>query len=80
MPCLKMANPELLTSVLGDIASLRGDAGDRQGRGARRIEPSGVLPPAGNPEFAAVASALKVLGPRLSVATGLGEPEPLALR
>ncbi|SRR6266446_3521503 len=65
---LEDGDPELLKLVLGDIARSKGMTEIAKAAGLARSNLYKALSPAGNPEFATVASVLKALGLRLSVA------------
>jgi probable addiction module antidote protein len=64
---LEEGDPELLKLVLGDIARSRGMTEIARKAGLGRPSLYKALSPAGNPEFATVASVLNALGLRLSV-------------
>jgi probable addiction module antidote protein len=65
---LEDGDPELLKAALGDIARSKGMTDIAKAAGLARSNLYKALSPAGNPEFATVASVLKALGLRLSVA------------
>ena len=65
---LEDGDPELLKLVLGDIARSKGMTEIAKAAGLARSNLYKALSPDGNPEFATVASVLKALGLRLSVA------------
>ena len=65
---LEDGDPELLKLVLGDIARSKGMTEIAKEAGLGRSSLYRALSPDGNPEFATVASVLKALGLRLSVA------------
>ena len=65
---LEDGDPELLKLVLGDIARAKGMTEIAKAAGLGRSSLYRALSPDGNPEFATVASVLKALGLRLSVA------------
>jgi probable addiction module antidote protein len=61
-------DPELLKDALGAIARSKGMTDIAKEAGLGRSSLYRALSPGGNPEFATVASVLKALGLRLSVA------------
>ena len=61
-------DPGLLKAALGDIARAKGMTEIARAAGLGRANLYKALSPDGNPEFATVASVLKALGLRLSVA------------
>lgn len=61
-------DPELLKDALGVIARSQGMTDIAKAAGLSRSSLYKALSPDGNPEFATVASVLKALGLRLSVA------------
>jgi probable addiction module antidote protein len=65
---LEDGDPELLKDALGAIARSQGMTEIAREAGLSRSSLYKALSPAGNPEFATVASVLKALGLRLSVA------------
>jgi probable addiction module antidote protein len=65
---LEDGDPELLKAALGDIARSKGMTDIAKAAGLGRSNLYKALSPDGNPEFATVASVLKALGLRLSVA------------
>lgn len=65
---LEDGDPELLKAALGDIARSKGMTEIAKAAGLGRSSLYRALSPDGNPEFATVASVLKALGLRLSVA------------
>jgi probable addiction module antidote protein len=65
---LEDGDPELLKAALGDIARSKGMTEIARAAGLGRSNLYKALSPDGNPEFATVASVLKALGLRLSVA------------
>jgi probable addiction module antidote protein len=65
---LEDGDPELLKAALGDIARSKGMTEIAREAGLGRSSLYRALSPDGNPEFATVASVLKALGLRLSVA------------
>src|SRR5258707_13978041 len=65
---LEDGDPELLKLVLGDIARSKGMTQIAKEAGLGRSSLYRALSPDGNPELATVASVLKALGLRLSVA------------
>jgi probable addiction module antidote protein len=65
---LEDGDPELLKAALGDIARSKGMTELAKTAGLGRSSLYRALSPDGNPEFATVASVLKALGLRLSVA------------
>jgi probable addiction module antidote protein len=65
---LEDGDPELLKLALGAIARSKGMTGIAKEAGLARSSLYRALSPDGNPEFATVASVLKTLGLRLSVA------------
>jgi probable addiction module antidote protein len=65
---LEDGDPEVLKDALGAVARSRGMAEIAREAGLSRSSLYRALSPAGNPEFATVASVLKALGLRLSVA------------
>src|SRR5215470_3347659 len=65
---LEDGDPELLKDALGAIARSKGMTEIAKESGLGRSSLYRALSPAGNPEFATVASVLKALGLRLSVA------------
>jgi probable addiction module antidote protein len=65
---LEDGDPELLKLVLGDIARSKGMTEIAKAAGLARSNLYKALSPDGNPEFTTVASVLKALGLRLSVA------------
>lgn len=65
---LEDGDPELLKVALGDIARSQGMTEIAKEAGLSRSSLYKALSPDGNPEFATVASVLKALGLRLSVA------------
>jgi probable addiction module antidote protein len=71
---LEDGDPELLKLVLGDIARSKGMTEIARGAGLGRSSLYRALSPHGNPEFATVASVLKALGLRLSVARERAKP------
>ena len=65
---LEDGDPELLKDALGAIARSKGMTDIAKEAGLGRSSLYRALSPGGNPEFATVASVLKALGLRLSVA------------
>src|SRR5215471_17591749 len=65
---LEDGDPELLKDALGAIARSKGMTEIAKEAGLGRSSLYRALSPNGNPEFATVASVLKALGLRLSVA------------
>jgi probable addiction module antidote protein len=65
---LEDGDPELLKLALGNVARSKGMAGIAKEAGLGRTSLYRALSPDGNPEFATVASVLKTMGLRLSVA------------
>ena len=65
---LEDGDPELLKDALGAIARSKGMTDIAKEAGLGRSSLYRALSPDGNPEFATVASVLKALGLRLSVA------------
>jgi probable addiction module antidote protein len=65
---LEDGDPELLKDALGAIARSKGMTDIAKAAGLGRSSLYRALSPGGNPEFATVASVLKALGLRLSVA------------
>jgi probable addiction module antidote protein len=65
---LEDGDPALLKAALGDIARSKGMTEIAKEAGLSRSSLYKALSPNGNPEFATVASVLKALGLRLSVA------------
>src|SRR5215813_8734427 len=65
---LEDGDPELLKLALGTIARSKGMTEIAKEAGLGRSSLYRALSPEGNPEFATVASVLKALGLRLSVA------------
>jgi probable addiction module antidote protein len=65
---LEDGDPELLKDALGAIARSKGMTEIAKEAGLGRSSLYRALSPDGNPEFATVASVLKALGLRLSVA------------
>src|SRR5215470_11658161 len=65
---LEDGDPELLKLVLGDVARSKGMTEIAKTAGLGRSSLYRALSPDGNPEFATVASVLRALGLRLSVA------------
>ena len=65
---LENGDPELLKDALGAIARSKGMTEIAKEAGLGRSSLYRALSPDGNPEFATVASVLKALGLRLSVA------------
>jgi len=65
---LEDGDPELLKDALGAIARSKGMTNIAKEAGLGRSSLYRALSPDGNPEFATVASVLKALGLRLSVA------------
>src|SRR5260370_13207580 len=65
---LEDGDPELLKDALGALARSKGMTEIAKGAGLGRSSLYRALSPDGNPEFATVASVLKALGLRLSVA------------
>jgi probable addiction module antidote protein len=65
---LEDGDPELLKDALGVIARSKGMTDIAKEAGLSRSSLYKALSPDGNPEFATVASVLKALGLRLSVA------------
>ena len=65
---LEDGDPELLKLALGTIARCKGMTEIAKEAGLGRSSLYRALSPDGNPEFATVASVLKALGLRLSVA------------
>ena len=65
---LEDGDPELLKDALGAIARSKGMTEIAKEAGLGRSSLYRALSPGGNPEFATVASVLKALGLRLSVA------------
>ncbi len=65
---LEDGDPELLKDALGAIARSKGMTEIAREAGLGRSSLYRALSPEGNPEFATVASVLKALGLRLSVA------------
>jgi probable addiction module antidote protein len=65
---LEDGDPDLLKAALGDIARSKGMTEIAKAAGLGRSNLYKALSPDGNPEFATVASVLKALGLRLSVA------------
>jgi probable addiction module antidote protein len=65
---LEDGDPELLKDALGAVARSQGMTEIAREAGLSRSSLYKALSPAGNPEFATVASVLKALGLRLSVA------------
>jgi probable addiction module antidote protein len=76
---LEDGDPELLKDALGVIARSKGMTEIAKEAGLARSNLYKALSPDGNPEFATVASVLKALGLRLSVArqrAGGRQPPP----
>jgi probable addiction module antidote protein len=69
---LEDGDPELLKDALGAIARSKGMTEIAKEAGLGRSSLYRALSPDGNPEFATVASVLKALGLRLSVARESG--------
>jgi len=65
---LEDGHPDLLKDALGVIARAKGMTEIARAAGLGRSNLYKALSPDGNPEFATVASVLKALGLRLSVA------------
>ena len=65
---LEDGDPDLLKAALGDIARAKGMTAIAKTAGLGRANLYKALSGAGNPEFATVASVLKALDLRLSVA------------
>lgn len=71
---LEDGDPALLKLVFGDIARSKGMTEIAKAAGLGRSSLYRALSPDGNPEFATVASVLKALGLRLSVACERPKP------
>jgi len=71
---LEDGDPEILKLALGNIARSKGMTEIAREAGLGRTSLYRALSPDGNPEFATVASVLKAMGLRLSVAR---ETEPV---